>query len=48
MVKVNIKKFSRSKVDEPITEDLISPLIEDTEQEPIITKSRKGRPKNKN
>ena len=45
MVKVNIKKFSRSKVDEPITEDLISPLIEDTEQEPIITKSRKGRPK---
>ena len=45
MVKVNIKKFSRSKVEEPITEDLLSPLIEDTEQEPIITKSRKGRPK---
>ena len=48
MVKISIKKFSRSKVEEPITEEetnVITPIIEDTEQEPIITKSKKGRPK---
>ena len=45
MVKVSIKKFSRSKVEEPIAEEENNIMIEDTEQEPIITKPKKGRPK---
>ena len=45
MVNLKIKKFSRSKVEEPIAEEENNILIEDTEQEPIITKPKKGRPK---
>ena len=45
MVNLKIKKFSRSKVEEPIAEEENNIMIEDTEQEPIITKPKKGRPK---
>ena len=45
MVNLKIKKFSRSKVEEPIAEEENNILIEDTEQEPIIIKPKKGRPK---
>ena len=45
MVNLKIKKFSRSKVEEPIAEEENNILIEDTEQEPIIIKAKKGRPK---
>ena len=45
MVNLKIKKFSRSKVEEPIAEEENNIIIEDTEQEPIITKPKKGRPK---
>ena len=39
MVNLKIKKFSRSKVEQEESK-LISPLIEDTEQEQIIMKPK--------
>ena len=47
MVKLNIKKFSRSNVDIPevIEQPKAEQLIEDTETEQTIEKKRKGRPK---
>jgi len=46
MVNLKIKKFSRSKVETPIVEEEEKNIIiEDTEQEPIIIKPKKGRPK---